>query len=98
MERNAKTPYRSLIGIPLGDITGIGPEIVAMALAQPAIYETARPLVIGEASALRRALQITGLTNLDIHIVNDPAEGVYQHGGIDLVDLANIDARTAPFG
>lgn len=98
MISNAQKTHRSLIGIPLGDIAGVGPEIVAMALAQPATYETARPLVIGEASALRRALRITGLNNLEIHTVTDPAEGRYQPGCIDLVDLANIDAKWAPFG
>jgi 4-hydroxythreonine-4-phosphate dehydrogenase len=56
MTNTTSATHRSLIGIPLGDIAGVGPEIVAMALAQPAIYETARPLVIGEIGALRRAL------------------------------------------
>ena len=40
---------RSIIGIPLGDIAGVGPEIVVMALAQPDSYAAARPLAIGEA-------------------------------------------------
>jgi len=98
MASNTQTTHRSIIGIPLGDITGVGPEIVAMALTQPALYETTRPLVIGEISALRRALRITGLSHLDIHVVTDPAESRYQPGCIDLVDLANIDAKWAPFG
>lgn len=99
MPNHVKAAHRnSLIGIPLGDIAGVGPEIVVMALAQPAIYETARPLVIGEISALRRALRITGLNNMEIQVVADPAEGRYQPGCIDLVDLSNIDARWAPFG
>ncbi|HCB12504.1 MAG TPA: 4-hydroxythreonine-4-phosphate dehydrogenase PdxA [Gammaproteobacteria bacterium] len=89
---------RSIIGIPLGDIAGVGPEIVAMALAQPAIYETVRPLVVGEISALRRALRITGLHHLDIHVVSGPAKGRYQYGSIDLINLANIDAKWIPFG
>jgi 4-hydroxythreonine-4-phosphate dehydrogenase len=98
MVKDAMETGRSIIGIPLGDIAGVGPEIVAMALAQPAIYETVRPLVIGEISALRRALRITGLNHLDIRVIADPAEGRYQPGGIDLIDLANIDAKWAPFG
>lgn len=99
MDSQMKTAHRNnLIGIPLGDIAGVGPEIVVMALAQPAIYEVAQPLVIGELSALRRALRITGLNNLEIQAITNPAEGRYQHGCIDLVDLANIDARWAPFG
>ena len=40
---------RTIIGIPLGDIAGIGPESVVKALTDPARYQIARPLVIGEA-------------------------------------------------
>ena len=92
-----KRSSRSLIGIPLGDIAGVGPEIVALALAQPTLYETARPLVVGESSVLRRALRIAGL-NLAIHRVDEPAQGEYRYGVIDLVDLANIEAEWVEFG
>lgn len=88
---------RSIIGIPLGDIAGVGPEIVVKALANPAVYQAVQPLVIGEASALRRALRITGL-DLTLRTVTDPAQGRYQAGVIDLVDLANVDAERVAFG
>ncbi|KAB2929671.1 MAG: 4-hydroxythreonine-4-phosphate dehydrogenase PdxA [Candidatus Contendobacter sp.] len=88
---------RSIIGIPLGDIAGVGPEIVVKALANPAVYQAVQPLVIGEASALRRALRITGL-DLTLRTVTDPAQGRYQPGVIDLVDLANVDAERVAFG
>ncbi len=88
---------RSIIGVPLGDIAGIGPEIAVMALAQPATYQCARPLVIGESGALRRALRITGL-NLTLHPVEHPEQGQYRHGTIDLIDLANVDAEQIRFG
>ena len=88
---------RSIIGIPLGDIAGVGPEIVVKALANPAVYQAVQPLVIGEASALRRALRITGL-DLTLRTVTDPAQGRSQAGVIDLVDLANVDAERVAFG
>jgi len=88
---------RSIIGIPLGDIAGVGPEIVVKALANPAVYQAVQPLVIGEASALRRALRITGL-DLTLRTVTDPAQGRYQPGVTDLVDLANVDAERVAFG
>ncbi|MFZ4789593.1 MAG: 4-hydroxythreonine-4-phosphate dehydrogenase PdxA [Candidatus Competibacteraceae bacterium] len=97
MTNITSTTPRSLIGIPLGDIAGVGPEIVAMALAQPAIYDTARPLVIGETGALRRALRLLNL-NLAINCITDPAEGEYRRGVIDLVDLANVEAHWVIFG
>ncbi|MFO1372049.1 MAG: 4-hydroxythreonine-4-phosphate dehydrogenase PdxA [Candidatus Competibacteraceae bacterium] len=88
---------RSIIAIPLGDIAGVGPEIVAKALSQPALYEVARPLVVGETGALRRALRVTGL-DLGIQVIEGPAQGQYRHGVIDLVDLANVDAEGVAFG
>lgn len=88
---------RRRIGIPLGDIAGVGPEIVALALANPEIYETAQPLVIGELSALRRALQVSG-QRAAINVITDPAAGQYQAGCIDLLDLGNIEASWVPFG
>jgi 4-hydroxythreonine-4-phosphate dehydrogenase len=97
MTNTTPATHRSLIGIPLGDIAGVGPEIVAMALAQPAVYDTARPLVIGETGALRRALRIVGL-NLAINRISDPAQGEYRPGVIDLVDLANVKADWITFG
>lgn len=89
---------KSRIGIPLGDLAGVGPEIVALALAQPEIYAVARPLVIGALSAMRRALHISGVRHLDIHVVDNPAAGYYQAGCIDLLDLDNIDADSIAFG
>lgn len=92
-----KAIHHGIIGIPLGDIAGVGPEIVAMALAQPALYDIAKPLVIGEAGALRRALRVAKL-DLAIRIVDDPAQGQYRPGTIDLVDLANVDSDRIAFG
>lgn len=56
---------RPIIGIPLGDIAGVGPEIVVKALGKKEIYDKAKPLVIGEMGAVKRALEITELS-LDI--------------------------------
>lgn len=48
------------IGITMGDVCGIGPEIIAKSLAAPELYDLCRPLVIGDADALRRAAQVVG--------------------------------------
>lgn len=44
-----------LIAITLGDVAGIGPEVVVKALALPEVWEVCRPLVIGDARALTEA-------------------------------------------
>jgi len=50
-----------LIGITLGDVTGIGPEVTLKALAKEAPASDARYLIIGDAEALQR-------TNEQLHL------------------------------
>lgn len=80
---------RPLIGVTLGDPAGIGPEIVAKALADEAAYRATRPLAIGDRAPLERVIGSLG-QRLDIHGVNDPDDGLYRHGTIDLLDIATL--------
>ncbi|HEX8959968.1 MAG TPA: 4-hydroxythreonine-4-phosphate dehydrogenase PdxA [Geobacteraceae bacterium] len=51
---------KPLIAITMGDPTGIGPEIIAVALADPELVRICRPLVLGDRAALERAIILTG--------------------------------------
>ncbi len=51
---------KPLIAVTMGDPTGVGPEIIVKALAQAELHEICRPLVLGDAGALERALEVTG--------------------------------------
>lgn len=52
---------RPVVGISMGDPAGIGPEIVAKSLAKPRIRAICRPLVVGDAETMRRAVELTGV-------------------------------------
>lgn len=52
---------KPVIAITMGDPAGVGPEVIAMALATPEIQQLCRPLVLGDQSAMERALAVTGL-------------------------------------
>jgi 4-hydroxythreonine-4-phosphate dehydrogenase len=52
---------KPLIAVTMGDPTGIGPEIIARALARPEIATDCRVLVLGDAGAMARAIAITGV-------------------------------------
>src|SRR5947209_8040137 len=60
---------RPLIALTMGDPAGIGPEVVLKALADPALADLARWLVVGDARALAMAEQTTGirLANARLH-------------------------------
>lgn len=84
------TTVREIIAIPMGDAAGIGPEITVKSLAKKELYELCKPLVVGDANIIRKAIEVTGV-NLNVNVINAPAEGTYEYGTIDLLDLANID-------
>ncbi|MER2077935.1 4-hydroxythreonine-4-phosphate dehydrogenase PdxA [Psychrobacillus psychrotolerans] len=84
------TTVREIIAIPMGDAAGIGPEITVKSLAKEELYTMCKPLVVGDANILRRAIEVTGV-NLKVRVVSSPAEGSYEFGTIDVMDLANIN-------
>jgi len=86
----------SIIAITMGDAAGVGPEVIVKALATSEVYDSCRPLVIGDAARLRQAAVICGL-DIEVRAVEGPEEGAYQPGVIDCVDLGNIPADL-PFG
>jgi 4-hydroxythreonine-4-phosphate dehydrogenase len=55
--------------ITLGDVAGIGPEIVAR--AWPQLLPLCRPVVVGDAFWLRRGLELAGV-RADVAVVNSP--------------------------
>jgi 4-hydroxythreonine-4-phosphate dehydrogenase len=81
---------KPILAITMGDPGGIGPEIIAKALAHASVYEQSRPLVIGELRALEAAIRITGRP-LEVRCVEDPRDAGEHAGTIDLIDLHNID-------
>jgi 4-hydroxythreonine-4-phosphate dehydrogenase len=88
---------RPLVGVTLGDPAGIGPEIIVRALGEADLYELSRPLVLGDRSVLERAARAVGVEP-KLHLVGRPAEGRFEPGTIDLLDLANVDLATLEWG
>ena len=58
---------KPIIGITMGDPAGNGPEITVKALADPAIYELCRPLVVGDCKVLEQAKHFVGKDEITIH-------------------------------
>jgi len=81
---------KPVIGLMLGDMTGIGPEICARLLASGKVEELARVVVIGDARVLELGMRDAGVkvgyrNYPGIDDVRWPAEAV------PLLDLGNID-------
>jgi 4-phospho-D-threonate 3-dehydrogenase / 4-phospho-D-erythronate 3-dehydrogenase len=87
---------RPLVAITMGDAAGVGPEVIVKALAREEVYQRCRPLVVGDAGRIRRAVDITG-EHLDVASVAGPEHGGYTRGTVDVLDLDCIPADL-PFG
>jgi 4-phospho-D-threonate 3-dehydrogenase / 4-phospho-D-erythronate 3-dehydrogenase len=52
---------RPILAITMGDPAGVGPEIAVRALYDPATYRICRPLVIGDGSVMKAAVEGIGI-------------------------------------
>jgi 4-hydroxythreonine-4-phosphate dehydrogenase len=80
------TGDRPVLGISIGDPSGIGPEISLKALSLPAIYEKSVPVVYSDKLVLEDALKVTG-KDFTLHAITSPQEALGKLGTIDFIDL-----------
>ena len=78
------------IGLMLGDVTGIGPEISAKVLASGALKDLANVIVIGDARVLELGIREAGV-DLPYTRYTSIDEVRFPRTDLPLVDLGNID-------
>src|SRR5678815_158770 len=81
---------KPIIAISMGDPAGIGPEIIAAALNRDQVHKLCRPLVIGDASVMHKAVRYAG-TSSRVRGVTDVAQARFDRDTIDVYDLKNVD-------
>src|SRR4051794_25360145 len=77
-----------IVGITMGDAAGVGPEIIAMALARDEVRAKTRAVVIGDASVMADAARIVG-TDLPVEAIGSVDPGRLDNRAIWVLDLAN---------
>jgi 4-phospho-D-threonate 3-dehydrogenase / 4-phospho-D-erythronate 3-dehydrogenase len=94
-----------IIGITLGDIAGIGPEVVVKALLHPEVYAVCRPLVIGDARVdLLKRLEAPSVPYLPDSATSREGHAVrwqdvtWPAGRALLLDLGNVDPGQVAMG
>lgn len=78
---------KPIIGITMGDATGIGPEIIVKALSSRALYRTCRPLVFGDSDVLMRASELAGQQEVRIHRIAAVSEARYKFQSLDVLEV-----------
>lgn len=88
---------RPVIGIPIGDPSGIGPEIVLKALKNNKLYDICKPVVVGDTGVLKHIDNVVK-SGLQFNVITEPQEGAYSFGTIDVISLDNMDSTTLKHG
>jgi len=85
------------IAITMGDPCGIGPEVVVKALADPRVYSSCRPMVVGNTYAMQQAVKLTG-SSLTINETDDPTSAGEDSSVIDVIDIHNLNPEDIKLG
>ena len=88
---------KPIIGISMGDPAGIGPEIIAKALAREQVHGLCRPLVIGDAGVMTKAVGFVA-GSLQVRAIDDVSQAHCERGMIEVFDLKNVDVDRLELG
>jgi 4-hydroxythreonine-4-phosphate dehydrogenase len=86
-----------IIGITMGDPTGVGPEIIVKALSTEELFRVCRPVVFGDREVLSRAIQIQNLS-VTLHAVDRITRDGYLPGKIFFFPLSQLEIVSLHFG
>ena len=90
---------KPILGVTMGDPFGNGPEISVQALADPAVYDRCRPLIVGDASSMEYAAKAAKAVHgidVAIHPIHAVSEASFQPGTIDVLDLGLVKPEDIP--
>jgi 4-hydroxythreonine-4-phosphate dehydrogenase len=88
---------KPIVGLMLGDVTGIGPEVAVKLLANPQTHEQAKVFVVGDLRVLEIGMADAKI-KLTVNIVNDIDSADWSKPGIQFLDLKNINPAEIPRG
>ncbi len=92
---------RPAIGIVIGDPAGIGPEVIAKAWLTGQLHKVCRPVLIGSAAAMERALGFVG-KSARINVLANPAQVpaaiVDRVDTLDILDTGRMNGAALPLG
>ena len=83
---------KPILAVPIGDPNGVGPEILAAALATGAPQREARLLLIGSEAAMRRGIEVAGAA-LELVPAAGPDEALDAPDRVALCDRGLLDRR-----
>jgi 4-phospho-D-threonate 3-dehydrogenase / 4-phospho-D-erythronate 3-dehydrogenase len=86
-----------LIGVTMGDPTGVGPEIIVKALVKEEPFQACRPLVFGDQGVLLKTIKDLGM-DATVEVFDRVPEQGYRPGNICLFPSSQLRAEALQIG
>ena len=81
---------RPTLALTLGDPAGIGPEIMAKALAEGSAYDLMKPVAVGTRGVLEQVIEGAGL-DLRVRTIGSPADARGERGTVELIEAGTLE-------
>jgi 4-hydroxythreonine-4-phosphate dehydrogenase len=62
---------RPRVGVTMGDVAGVGPEVIARGWSDPVLHALCEPIVIGDPNVMRKALDLVG-SRAKVQVIDRP--------------------------
>jgi len=86
-----------IIGITMGDPTGVGPEVIVKVLSSKSTFRFCRPVVLGDKTVMQRAIKLLGST-LKINETESVGDREYRNTMLNLLNLSDINIDETDYG
>ena len=88
---------KPIVAITMGDPASVGPEVAVKALAREEVWNCCRPLLVGDARVIAKALDLVGAA-LAPRAIAEPGDAHFDPAAPDLIDLANVNIDVLELG
>ncbi len=88
---------KPVLGIMLGDPSGVGPEIIAKLIVNNFLNEVCKPLIIGDIRVLNRAFVTIGAKK-DVKVIENFEEVTWENDIIPILNRNNVNIEEVPYG
>jgi 4-hydroxythreonine-4-phosphate dehydrogenase len=89
---------KPVVGITVGEVCGIGPEILVKALSGDRISSVCRPLIVGDGAVLEKAAELCGLQMNWVTVVSVAEAEALCGNEVVLLDLKNVSPDDLTIG
>ncbi|MBN1978001.1 MAG: 4-hydroxythreonine-4-phosphate dehydrogenase PdxA [Anaerolineae bacterium] len=88
---------KPIIAVTMGDPASVGPEVAAKALARGEVWDCCRPLLVGDARVMAKAVALLD-TPLALRAIAEAGDARFDPAAPDVLDLGNVDLGSLELG